>query len=325
MFSEYFNDLDDVVDNNLICSYNNDWNDWIIPSFPNKGDDDYNHYFNEDENSFNFPNENNNDQVIVNENEIRMESPRFEPSPAPVSLNLNEVPPKEEKIMSNDNKTRTTADQTKLKTIKHIKKEINEKIFNIKKVKKNMGRKRKNCATRNNKAHTKNKYDNIIMKIKRALYNHSLKYINKRLKKSCNPFLRSLRLLKVNNSVILVHKKEENLNFIESNLESIFSNKISFKYLNQDLNHNIETIKKTNKVNDKEINAILKIDFEELLKIYTHKVENKLFEDFVKIDDDIEAFKQQGFEDNYIKEYKYVAENFKEIVEAIHPRRKRKI
>ena len=322
MFSKYFNDLDDVVDSNLNCNYNNDW---IIPSLASKGDDDYDHYFNEDEKSFNFLNENNNDQVIVIENEIRMESPSFEPSSAPDSLNINEVPPKEEKIIPNDNKTSTTADKTKPQPIKHIKKEINGKIFSIKKVKKNMGRKRKNCANRNNKAHTKNKYDNIIIKIKRALYNHSLKYINKRLKKSCNPFLRSLRLLKVNNSVILVHKKEENLNLIASNLESIFSNEISLKYLNTDLNHNIETIKKINKVKDKEINAILKMDFEELLKIYTHKVENKLFEDFVKIDDDIEAFKQQGFEDNYIKEYKYVAENFKEIVEAIHPRRKRKI
>jgi hypothetical protein len=322
MFSKYFNDLDDVFDNNLNCNYNNNW---IIPSFSSKGDDDYDHYFNEEEKPFNFRIENNNDQDIVIENEIRMESPRFEPSPFPDSLNINAVPPKEEKIMPKDNKTSTTADKTKPKSIKLIKKEINGKIFNIKKVKKNMGRKRKNCTFRSNKAHTKNKYDNIIIKIKRALYNHSLKYINKRLKKSSNPFLRSLRLLKVNNSVMLVHKKEENLNLLESNLESIFSNKISFKYLNEDLNHNIETIKKINKVNDKEINAILKINFEELLKIYTHKVENKLFEDFVKIDDDIEAFKQQGFEDNYIKEYKYVAENFKELIDAIHPRRKRKI
>ena len=163
------------------------------------------------------------------------------------------------------------------------------------------------------------------MKIKRALYNHSLKYINKRLKKSHNPFLRSLRLLKVNNSVIIVHKKEENLDLLESNLESIFSKTISCKYINEDLNHNIETIKKINKVNDKEINAILKIDFEELINIYTHKVENKLFEDFVKIDDDIELFKQQGFDDNYINEYKYVAENFKKIIEGIHPRTKRKV
>ena len=67
------------------------------------------------------------------------------------------------------------------------------------------------------------------------------------------------------------------------------------------------------------------MDFEELLKIYTHKVENKLFEDFVKIDDDIEFFKKQGFDDNYINEYKYVAENFKEIIEGIHPRTKRKV
>ena len=100
--------------------------------------------------------------------------------------------------------------------------------------------------------------------------------------------------------------------------------KRKYKYLNKDLNHNIETIKKINKVNDKEINAILKIDFEELLNIYTHKVENKLFEDFVKIDDDIKFFKEQGFDDNYIKEYKYVAENFKKIIEGIHSRKKRK-
>ena len=185
-----------------------------------------------------------------------------------------------------------------------------------------MERKNKYCTIRNKNTHIKNCYDYIIMKIKRALYNHSLKYINKRLKKSPNPSLRSLRLLKVNNSVIRVHKKEENLDLIESSLESIFSNNISCKYLKEELNHNIETIKKINKVNDKEFNAILKMDL--LLKIYTHKVENKLFEDFVKIDDDIKFFKEQGFDDNYIKEYKYVAENFKKIIEGIHSRKKRK-
>jgi hypothetical protein len=322
MFSDYFNNLDDIVDDNM--NYNN--NDiQMIPSFSIKVDDDYNHYFKEDEQYFNFLQENNNAQNIVVEDEINMESPSFEPSPAQNEINIINVQPKEEKASPNDNRTRTTADKTQPQPIRHIKKEIKEKIFNIKKVKKNMGRKKKNCTIRNNKTHTKNKYDNIIIKIKRALYNHSLKYINKKLKKSPNPFLRSLRLLKVNNSVILVHKKEENLDLIESNLESIFSNTISCKYLNEDLNHNIETIKKIKKVNDKEINAILKIDFEELLKIYTHKVENELFEDFVKIDDDIESFKQQGFDDNYIKEYKYLAENFKEVIEGIHPRRKRKV
>jgi hypothetical protein len=322
MFKNYSNDLDDSDYTNMNHNY-----DHIMmpPSFHINGDEDYNHCFSDDENSFNFPKENNNYQDIIFEEEIRMESPAFEPSPPQNAINEITVSPNDEKIIPNDNKTRTTADKTKLQQIKLIKKENKEKIFNIKKVKKHMGRKRKYCANRNKKMHTKNKYDNIIMKIKRALYNHSLKYINKRLKKSHNPFLRSLKLLKVHNSVILVHKKEENLDLIKSNLESFFSNTISCKYLNEDLYHNIETIKKIKKVNDKEINAILKIDFEELLKIYTHKVENKLFEDFVKIDDDIKSFKQQGFDDNYIKEYKYVAENFKKIIEDIHPRTKRKV
>ena len=317
-----FNDSDDNDYNNMNHNYDNIQ---MPPSFFINGDADYNHCFNEDEKSFNCLKENNNDQDILFENEIRIESSSFEPSPAQNEINENTMSPKEEKIIPNDNKTRTTADKTKLQPIKYIKKENKEKIFSVKKVKKNMGRKRKYFTNRNNKTHTKNNYDNIIMKIKRALYKHSLKYINKRLKKSHNPFLRSLKLLKVHKSVILVHKKEENLDLIESNLESIFSNTISCKYLNEDLNHNIETIKKIKKVNDKEMNAILKIDFEELLKIYTHKVENKLFEYFVKIDDDIESFKQQGFDDNYIKEYKYVAENFKKIIEDIHSRTKRKV
>ena len=320
MFTNNFNDSDGVDYNNMNYNYDNIQ---IQPSFYLKGDADYNHYFNGYGNSFNYLKEKINDQDIVFENEIRMESPSFEPSPVQNTININTVQTKEEKIIPKDHKTSTTAERTKAHPIKHIKSK--EKIFSIKKVKKSMGRKKKYYTIRNNNTHTKNKYDNIIMKIKRALYNHSLKYINKRLKKSPNPFLRSLRLLKVNNSVILVHKKEENLDLIESNLESIFSNTISCKYLNEDLNHNIETIKKINKVNDKEFNAILKMDFEELLKIYTHKVENKLFEDFVKIDNDIKFFKEQGFDDNYIKEYKYVAENFKKIIEGIHPRTKKKV
>ena len=310
-----FNDLDDYFNDNSNINKN-----FRIISFDSidKNDNDYSPYLGES--PFDLNNERNDSSKIF-EDTLYIQKNSLESSSSFNFKNLNIVPQPEEKATPIDQKTNTTVD--KLQLSRGFSKIVTkEKIFNIKKVKKHL---RNGYGNENSNTHTRNSKDNIIIKIKRALYNHSLKYINKRMKKSPNPALRSLRLLKVKNLVFLVHKKEENLALLKMDLQGIFYNDISSKYLNINSGHNIKTIEKILKVNDKEMNAILKTLFEEIINIYTGKIKNEFFKDFPTIDDDIEVFKQKGMDDNYIEKYKYIAENFKQEINKVYPRRKRRI
>ena len=170
-----------------------------------------------------------------------------------------------EKKGSNDNgRTKTTAEKTMMQEIMVKKMVSKEKIFNIKKVKKVLGRKPKEifAYTRNNKkVHTKDDKDNIIIKIKRNVYNHSSEQVNYSLKTSPNPNLNTLELKKINNSILIVHKKEENQQLMRMEMEKIFSNKLSRKYSKENPNHNIITINFISRQNDKKVNSQLKTTF----------------------------------------------------------------
>ena len=112
------------------------------------------------------------------------------------------------------------------------------------------------------------------------------------------------------------------------NLKDIFYNKISDKYSQKDKNHNFKTVDKILKENDVEIKTILNTSFGDILKIYTLTNENIHFDGFTKIDKDIEAF-EKLYEDeeekkNYIKNYKYYAENFEKAINDIYSRDKKK-
>ena len=219
----------------------------------------------------------------------------------------------------------TTTDRTKTHQIVKTKKVIDERIFNIIKVNRNMGPKPKGYVNVSGKGmHTRNDEDNIIKKMRRALNSNSVEFFNKTLEKSDNPLLKSLRIRKVEKSVILVHKKEDNLKFLEMDLEGLFSNRLSTKYKKVKSDCNINTIEKILKVGDKEINEILKTSIETIINVYNHKIKNKLFEDFPIIDDDIAKFKKEGLDDDYIKDYIDVAEHFKEKIENIAPRKRRR-
>lgn len=328
MFSEdYLNDIGNnfYSNNNSYCP---------IMSF-HSSDDDNNPFYN-DNASFNFLNEGNNTPFTYEEENREISSPNPEDAymvrSLPInSVNMNVVDSSQEKKLPKDkNKTitKTTAEKTKIQQITKKKVITKGKIFLIEKENKKRGRNRKNCLRKNSKRHTKYKYDNIITKIKRALYNHSLKYINKKLRNSHNPALRKLKLLKIKSAVILVHKKEKNEALLKKTLKEIFSNDISCKYsklINDNIAHNRKTIKTILDINDKEMNAILNTTLKEILDIYTLKnKKNEYFSDFTNINDDMETFNEENnSDDDYIKKYKYYAENLEKEIKKIHPRRER--
>ena len=309
--------LEDFLDNNL---YNN-YNDRIF-SFSYESQNDNSPLLDYDERYFNYTIDRKSPTDFVDNQNCSsslfdMEGQCIGP---PWQSNSANSSIKETNIIQNFNKA-IIADENLNTQITHINNVSKEKIFNIKKVKKNFG---KNYIHKDDKKHTKNKNDNIISKIKRALYNHFLIFINNKLKNSKNPKLNNLKLIKNGNSAIMFCKKEENLALLKSTLKEILSNNISTKYRNKDSSHNRKAIKKIIHQNDEEINNILNIKFGELLEIYNLKKENKLFKDFIKIDVDIEMFKEKGEQDCYIEDYEYISKNLRETISSIHPRRKRK-
>ena len=201
------------------------------------------------------------------------------------------------------------------------------KIFEIKKVNKNLGRKRKNDSQinlNNDKTHTKYGDDNIRTKIMRQLYEHSLKYLNNSFKSSQNPVIKKQKLLKINTSFIIFSDKEKNLNLLGTKLKIICSYEISKKYKNKDKYHNKKTIDIILDQNDENINYFLNLDVEDILDIYAGKNEDEIIKNFPTVDDDISIFKNEGDDDFYTEKYKFIAKNFKKMIDDIIPRDKKK-
>lgn len=186
-------------------------------------------------------------------------------------------------------------------------------------------KKNNNNSKKKNKSNTN---DNLIMKIKRTICNHALAFVNQKLKNSKNEKLKKLNLLKINKSNLLIHKKEKNLEFFQNTLKDLFSNTLSVKYKSKDIYHNIKTINKILEENDEELNAILNTTIEYIVDIYSLKIQNKLFDDFIKIVEDYEIFmaKNTGKKEKKQSQfdiYNYYVRNIKKKLNLI-PRRKKK-
>ena len=245
-------------------------------------------------------------------------------------LGLEEVkedPSPKEKEKENPNKvierTKTTDYKTLLPVVyKKVEKEL---VFIIKKVKKSfLGRKRKNHFPNkhnNDNEHTKEKEDLMLTKLKRYGYNNTRRCLNYKLSKSHNENLKNIKLLKIDNSVITVSKKEENQALFQTKLKDLFSNKISKKYLYNDPDHNKKAIDYILQQNDKEIKALLDKTFGYMTDIYVDK-KKEIIKGFTKLKDDKDFIKKNN-DEKYIKLFTDFAINYKENIKKIFPRRKR--
>ena len=206
-------------------------------------------------------------------------------------------------------------------------KRVKDKIFAVKKVNKNLGRKRANSAHKNDDdkdVHTKYSDDNIRKVITRKLSDHIKTYENNLLKKSHNSNLKSLELFKVNSSLINVHKKEDFLTLLDTPTKDLFSNEVSTKYLESKKDNNKITISKILEQNDKTLNYSLDLTFEDMLHIYISKKRNAIFKDFPYIEQDMEIMKAKGHDENYVNKYKFYAEHFRKKIEDIDGRKRRR-
>jgi hypothetical protein len=229
------------------------------------------------------------------------------------------------KLIQNNKSITKATDEKELFPLIIIDEIKKSKIFKIKKINKNMGRKPIKyifVPEIIDKMHTNKKFDNIVMKIKKHLYRNSLDFINMQLKESKNPALKHLSLLKIKDesSVVSVHNRKKNLELLNINLKEIFYNILSSKYRNKNSDHNIKAINKILREKDVTINVILNTNFKEVLEIYIKKVKNEFFKKFKTIEYDITYFMKKKIDGKYIELYRYVAENFEEIIMNVKPR-----
>ena len=206
----------------------------------------------------------------------------------------------------------------------------NTKIFNIKKV--NLRRKiKRDINSKRRSKHTREAYDNIISNIKNRIINNVRVYINNFIKKTKNTELNRINLKNINKLNIPISSKKNKLELLDMSLRNIFSQKISPKYkklakkYSNYENYNKIFINRIYNKKEKDLINILDKTFREIIEIYNGKRErDEIFKDFITLENDIVNF--EGKEKrSYIDNYKYVAENFVEIIEKIDERSSKKL
>ena len=200
-----------------------------------------------------------------------------------------------------------------------------ELIFSIKKEKLGIKRKR-NKNSNVKRKHTREAYDNIISKITNRIINGLITFINKLIKKLKNSELRKLSLVNIDKKNIPISNKKNKLRLLNMKLKQILSGNISKKY--KKLEKKYSNYKKYNKIyinifyenKEKDLINIFEKSFKDIIEIYNGN--NKkcgIFDEFITLKDDIIELELKEKE-NYVNSYKYVAENFINIIEEIEER-----
>ena len=144
-------------------------------------------------------------------------------------------------------------------------------------------------------------------------------FINILLKNSDNLRIKERRLNKIDQSIIIVCKKEQNLELLETKLKDLLSSEISIKYRHFDKNYNKELIDIILEEDDEDIKEVLNKTLEDMVNIYVQDiVEDNIYKDFRRIKDDksdiLELYENDGTE--YFNKYETVAKNLKRIISA---------
>ena len=231
------------------------------------------------------------------------------------------------------NEVIATAAATKM----HAKHEIRAKktcpIFEVKKEKKTLlGRRKRNRIYLNEAGHNKFEKKDVLTKIKKRAYNSFLEFINKNIKISKDEEIkkRKIKLRKVDNSVIEVSSKIDNLELINMKMEDILSAALSNNHKKIDKNYNKNAIDFILKRKDEKLITTLNKSFEHVIRIYAGDLRDKNFDGFKTIEDEVKKIKDNPKDDlemEYIKTYTKFAKNFKRAYQDIDERcsKKKKI
>ena len=228
--------------------------------------------------------------------------------------NFNITEKKEEKhIFQNENE----------KKIYDKKKKKTKLIFKIDKVLK-LGRKKKN--ERRIGKHSKLAQDNVIRRFKVQFTNNLLNYVNSLFKinnygKSKTP----INIIKKTSAIFVKSiNKEDNLRWLDTQLKSIFSQKLSTKLSNFDMDYNKKLIERIFEKNEeKNVIKILEKTIKDMLLVYINSDQKNEYPGFKTLKDDIQKLKDLGESEAYIEMYVLVSTSFENIFRNIMGRRKR--
>ena len=216
--------------------------------------------------------------------------------------------------------SKLNANQLKSIDIKafEIKKQKN-KIFKIGKDNKNKGRIRKN--TNFIGKHDKFSEDNIIRKFKGRFIEKCRIYINKEYKRfllTKKNDIKNIKVLlqRISPKLSKKIKKEDNLKWLNSKLNKVFSEKVSVKCSLYESDYNKKEIQKLYKENEaKNVLNILNRPVKEMLNAF---IQNKI-PGFDSLNEDINELKEKMKKNNqdnikeYLIKYKHTALNFESI------------
>ena len=198
------------------------------------------------------------------------------------------------------------------------------------------GRKRKGGNYDNNNEHDKFTDDNARRKVKRIVFTHLLKYINKQIKIKYNgkigkgTFKKELQILnqaQIANSSITFNKE-----LLNKTLYDIFSDKISSRYTNYSEDHNKKIIEEL--INEKDTEKrtyfqnLFNLTFSDCLeylsgdKHFDQLNGLELFSEFKEIKHDY--LKKYDDGEEYVKLLKYYLKEFKNIINRKSPRKSSK-
>lgn len=233
---------------------------------------------------------------------------------------------------NNHNEAMTTRDKTQMPVNPEVR--VKKVFFRITKKKhKLIGRRKKNRIYGYPAKHTKFETKNILTKNKKGAYNNFLEFFNKSVKDSKDEEIkkRKIKLRKIDNSVIGVCSKNDNLNLIKMKMKDILSHPLSNNHKRFDKNYNKKEIDFILGRKDKKLISILNKDFEDVIRIYANVLVDKDFDGFKTIEDEVKKIKDNPKDDlemEYIKTYTKFAKNFKRAYQDIDervPRRKKLI
>ena len=188
----------------------------------------------------------------------------------------------------------------------------NKKIFNFKKVSRNMGRK-KHSQTQLyyvEANHNKFREDNIVRKIKIYFTNSLMMHINKKYSEFIGKKTKKL-LIKIKPNFTKVWTKKENQEYLKKTVKEVFSERLSSKCTKYGINHNINQIRILIEENEaKEVINILNKTIKDMYLIYIGN--NNKIPGF-NLDIDLLSIEKRNGEE-YTKVYKSIAMNLIEIL-----------
>ena len=204
-----------------------------------------------------------------------------------------------------------------------------EKIFEIHKINKKIGRIKKNSGYIGK--HNKLSEDNVIRKIKRRFLENVRIYINKEYKKYYMKNKKSMNnnwLKKISPKCYGQIKKIDNIKWFNSKIYEVFSENLSLRYSSHSLDSNKKNIQRLLLSN--ESNSVKDILNTKVEVLFSKYIGNVKIEGFKTLKDDIKEIEKQMKEseqediNKYLKKYEDTAKNMKDIFDKKSERKFKK-